>query len=88
MLPLIVVEELTSPFKFWNQGIHDGMLYRNDFYVSLERFPLADRLQAYRQATQESTNGFKVCVTVSKTHYTIWVEMRFALQSLQESPLS
>lgn len=79
MLPLIVVEELTSPFKFWNQGIHDGMLYRNDFYFGLQQFPLADRLQAYRQATQESNKGFKVCITVSKTHYTIWVEMRSQL---------
>lgn len=76
MLPLIVVEELISTFKFWNQGIHDGMLYRNDFYIGLQQFPLADRSQAYRQATQESNKGFKVCITVSKTHYTIWVEMR------------
>lgn len=76
MLPLIVVEDLISAFKFWNEGIHEGMLYRNDFYVSRFQFALAERAQAYHRATQESNKGFKVCVTVSKTHYTVWVEMR------------
>lgn len=76
MLPLIVLEDLISAFKFWNEGIHEGMFYRNDFYVSLEQFALADRVEAYHQATQKSTNGFKVCITVSKTHYRVWVEMR------------
>ncbi|WP_035984588.1 hypothetical protein [Leptolyngbya sp. KIOST-1] len=76
MLPLIVVEELISAFKFWNDGIHDGMFYRNDFYVSQYQFPLAERSEAYHRATLESNKGFKVCVTVSKTHYRVWVEMR------------
>lgn len=76
MLPLIVVEDLISAFKFWNKGIHEGMLYRNDFYVSQYQVALADRAKAYERATQESNKGFKVCVTVSKAHYTVWVEMR------------
>ncbi|MEA5448259.1 hypothetical protein VB780_06755 [Leptolyngbya sp. CCNP1308] len=79
MLPLIVVEELISTFKFWNQGIHDGMLHRSDFYIGLQQFPLAERSQAYSQATLESSKGLKVCITVSKTHYTIWVELRSQL---------
>lgn len=76
MLPLIVVEELISAFKFWNNGIHEGMHYRNDFYLSLRQFALAERSEAYHRATQESSKGLKVCVTVSKTHYTVWVELR------------
>ncbi|HZG37312.1 MAG TPA: hypothetical protein VEZ50_01410 [Nodosilinea sp.] len=76
MLPLIVVEDLISAFKFWNEGIHEGMLYRNDFYVVLQQFALAERSQAYSHATEASNEGLKVCVTVSKTHYTVWVEMR------------
>ncbi|PSN14831.1 hypothetical protein C7293_09855 [filamentous cyanobacterium CCT1] len=76
MLPLIVVEDLISAFKFWNKGIHEGMLYRNDFYISRYQFALSDRSEAYRRATEESNKGFKVCVTVSKTHYRVWVEMR------------
>ncbi|MGB3139096.1 MAG: hypothetical protein WBG38_10840 [Nodosilinea sp.] len=76
MLPLLVVEDLVSAFKFWNKGIHEGIFYRNDFYVSRYRAALSDRLKAYHCATQESVKGFKVCVTVSKTHYTVWVDMR------------
>jgi hypothetical protein len=79
VLPVIVVEDLISPFKFWHEGIHDGMLYRNDFYVSLCQFAPADRLQAHAKATQQSSQGFKVCVTVSQTHYTVWVELRSRL---------
>ncbi|NJL47498.1 MAG: hypothetical protein HC929_08425 [Leptolyngbyaceae cyanobacterium SM2_5_2] len=79
MLPVSVVEDLVSPFKFWNEGIHDGMLFRNDFYTCLQRFAITDRLQAYAKANEESNRGLKVCVTVSKTHYTVWVEMRSPL---------
>ncbi len=76
MLPLIVVENLIAPFKFWREGIHEGMLYRNNFYVVLHRFTKAERTQAHDKATEESDRGFKVCITVSKTHYTVWVDMR------------
>jgi len=76
MLPLIVVENLITPFKFWREGIHEGMLYRNDFYIVLQRFTSADRTQAHDKATEEGNRGVKVCITVSKTHYTVWVEMR------------
>ena len=76
MLPLIVVEDLVAPFKFWRDGIHEGMLYRNDFYVVLQRFASAERTEAHTQALREGNRGFKVCITVSKAYYTVWVEMR------------
>ncbi|WOD40185.1 hypothetical protein [Nodosilinea sp. E11] len=82
MLPLIVVENLVSPFKFWHEGIHVGMLYRNDFYMILQKFDSVDRTQAHAKATEESNKGFKVCITVSKTHYTVWVEMRSRMPSI------
>lgn len=85
MLPVIVVESLISPFKFWHGGIHSGMLYRNDFFTRLHSFSVADRSRAYACAMEEGKQGFKVCITVSKTHYTVWVEMRSRLPSLQES---
>lgn len=86
MLPLIVVENLIAPFKFWREGIHEGMLYRNDFYVVLERFASAERTQAHAKATEESNRGFKVCITVSKTHYTVWVEMRSRVPAALPTP--
>jgi hypothetical protein len=76
VLPLVVAETLVSPFKFWNEGVYCGMLYRNDFYRSLRQFPAADRLQAFTQAIEESNRGYKVCITASSERYTVWVEMR------------
>jgi hypothetical protein len=80
VLPLIVVETLISPFKFWHEGIHQGMLYRNDFYEQVHQFAIAERMQAYAKALKISNGGFKVCITVSKTHYTVWVELRSRLE--------
>jgi hypothetical protein len=79
VLPLLVVEDLISPFKFWCEGIHHGMFYRNDFYIRQAQFAIADRLHAYTRANEASNQGFKVCVTVSKTMYTVWVDMRSRL---------
>lgn len=76
VLPLIVLETLVSPFKFWNEGIHRGMLYRNDFYKHFHQFAATERIAAYAKATEVSNSGYTVCITVSQTHYTIWVEMR------------
>ncbi len=80
MLPLIVLETLVSPFKFWNEGIHYGMLYRKDFYERLHQFSTTERGAAYAKAIEAGKGGFKVCVTVSQTHYTVWVEMRSRLE--------
>ncbi len=81
MLPLIVLETLVSPFKFWNEGIHQGMLYRNDFYEHFHQFAATERIAAYAKAIEVGNSGGKVCITVSQTHYTIWVEMRSRLDS-------
>lgn len=84
VLPLIVLETLVSPFKFWNEGIHDGILYRNDFYDYLHQFSATECMAAYAKATEVSNSGYKVCITVSQTYHTIWVEMRSRLE--QQSP--
>lgn len=86
MLPTVVVETLISPFKFWHEGIHQGMLYHNDFYEQMHQFPITERMQAYAKALKAGSRGFKVCVTVSKTHYTVWVEMRSRLDQPSERP--
>jgi len=80
VLPLIVVETLVSPFKFWDEGIHHGMLYRNDFYERFHRFEATDRMAAYTKAIEAANSGYKACITVSQTHYTVWVEMRSRLE--------
>ncbi|MEA5452492.1 hypothetical protein VB780_28220 [Leptolyngbya sp. CCNP1308] len=79
MLPVIVVESLVSPFKFWHGNIHSGMLYRNDFFACVQQFSVDDRSRAYARAIEEGKPGYKVCITVSKTTYTVWVEMRSRL---------
>ncbi|MGF1517529.1 MAG: hypothetical protein ACFCVB_06960 [Nodosilinea sp.] len=70
---------MVSPFKFWNEGIYCGMLYRNDFYEHFYQFAATERIAAYAKAIEVGNSGCKVCITVSQTHYTIWVEMRSRL---------
>lgn len=56
------------------------MLYRNDFYEHFHQFAATERMAAYDKATEASNRGLKVCVTVSQSHYTVWVEMRSRLE--------
>lgn len=81
-LPVVVNEELTLSFKYWDQGIKKGLRHNNELYTHFYSFSVRERLKAYEIAYEQAKGGVGVCITVSKTQYSIWVSLR----SLSSNP--
>lgn len=80
-LPSVISESLVNQFKYWDQTIRQGMYYNNELYTYFQKYTLAERLKAYTIAGEQTEQGLGVCITVSKTHYSIWLNLR-SLSSL------
>ncbi|WP_432810812.1 hypothetical protein [Pantanalinema sp. GBBB05] len=52
------------------------MYYNNELYTYFQTYPLAERLKAYTIACEQTERGVGVCITVSKTHYSVWLNLR------------
>ncbi|PSB27256.1 hypothetical protein [Stenomitos frigidus] len=75
-LPLVINESQVRPFKYWQEGIQQGIRYNNDLYAHFQSYSKTERLKAYDIASEQAQKGVSVCMTVSKTHYTIWLSLR------------
>jgi hypothetical protein len=75
-LPPIIDESLVHLFKFWDQGIHSGMRYNNELYALFQSYPIQERLKACAIACEHTEKGVNVCVTASKTTYSVWLNLR------------
>ncbi len=69
-------ESLVQPFKYWDEGLHDGIFYQGDLYGKTDCYALTDRDQAFDMAAQHTILGKSVCITLSDQHYTLWVSLR------------
>lgn len=76
MLPLVLNEKSVHRFKYWNQGIQQGMRYDHQFYRLSRTFAIEDRLTAYNLAGELSDNGIITCVTCSPQEYSVWVNLQ------------
>lgn len=77
MLSLLVVDEsLVQLFNYWNQGICQGMQFNNELYALVQSYPHTRRLDAYATAYEHAERGATICITVSKTYYRIWLNLR------------
>ncbi len=76
ILPLVINEEQVSPFTYWREGIQKGICYNQELYAHFQTYSVYDRLKAYDIAYEQSSQGMAVCITVSKTHYKIWLSLR------------
>lgn len=74
--PLVLDERLVSLFKYWNQGIHQGMRHNSELYTLFQTFPVDERLRAYAVGYEQTERGTDVCITVSKTTYCVWLNLR------------
>ncbi len=72
----VVVEGLVTHFKYWNETIQDGIQYQGDLYKYVRTYPIMERLQAFAEAQEYAATGNKVCITVSKENYTLWMGLR------------
>lgn len=75
-LPLVIDESLVCLFKYWQQGIQEGMRHSQELYSLLQTYPLNDRTAAYVTANKQAALGLEVCITVSKYHYRVWLKLR------------
>jgi len=74
--PVVVNETQVTPFKYWNEGIQEGISCNNELYTHFHAYSIYDRLKAYDVAYEQNDRGIDVCITVSKTHYIIWLSLR------------
>ncbi|HEY9625204.1 MAG TPA: hypothetical protein V6C78_33080 [Crinalium sp.] len=84
-LPLVIDQNLVHLFTYWNENTQQGMRYGKELYAFQQSFPLNQRLQAYVTGCEYAEQGSKVCITVSKQGYTIWLNLR-SLNSLPTIP--
>lgn len=84
-LPPIISETLVTKFVYWNQDLQTGMRYRAEIYTLLKSFSINERLRACDVACQYTSKGIEVCITASKTSYSIWLNLRL-IGDFQYSP--
>lgn len=85
-LPSVVNEDLVHPFKYWNEKIQQGIRYNNELYALFQSYSIDERLRAYGIAYEHAEQGTHVCITVSKTRYSIWLSLR-SLSHITDSKL-
>ena len=67
---------LVQPFKYWDEGLHEGIFYQGDLYGQADCYALTERDHAFDVAAQHTAQGKSVCITVSDQHYTLWISLR------------
>jgi hypothetical protein len=85
MFPLLLNEEVVQVFKYWHDGIRDGMRYRNRIYGKVRCYPIEQNLKAYDFANAIAQADILCCITCGREHYTIWVCLTLISQ-IQHSP--
>lgn len=82
MSPSVLSEDLVRRFKYWNDGIQEGMNHNGELYALVRSYSLKARLQAYELGCSMSETGIDTCVTCSNSGYTVWMNLKsLALQS-------
>ena len=72
----VVVEGLVTRLKYWDGSIQEGIQYQGDLYKCVKTYSIAERLEAFSESQDYATAGQRVCITVSKQSYTLWVGLR------------
>ncbi|HIK18691.1 MAG TPA: hypothetical protein IGS53_25890 [Leptolyngbyaceae cyanobacterium M33_DOE_097] len=75
-LPPIVNESLVHKFMYWNHEIKIGMRYGVALYVLLQSYPIAERLKACDIGCEYQLKGADVCITASRTTYSVWLNLK------------
>jgi hypothetical protein len=74
--PLVVQADLISRFRYWDEGVHEGMFFKNEIYTYFQSFSASDRLRAYAIAYELIDQGNTVCISAAQTDYSIWLCLR------------
>ena len=72
-VPATINERVTTRFKYWENGIKEGINYRGKLYRFLRIFCPEDRLRAYDCGCQLNEAGLCTIISVKDSEYTLWV---------------
>jgi hypothetical protein len=86
--PLVVSESMVQFFNYWQEGVQKGARCGNELYAFLQSYPLHDRMKAYELAYGKLEQGIAACITVSKTHYSVWLNLRSLSAATDDEPTS
>lgn len=75
MVLYVLNETLIYRFNYWNQGLRQGMRYRDGLYTHLQSYPIHERSKAYSYAFEEMERGVHSCITVSQFEYNVWASL-------------
>jgi hypothetical protein len=76
VLPIVVDANLTHQFKYWNEGVQQGMRYNHELFTHHHSYAPEERLKAYATGFELSDLGRKVCITVSAKGYSVWLDLQ------------
>jgi hypothetical protein len=90
VLPPVIDENQTFPFKFWFEDtIQDGMYYQNELFYRLHTVDIKARARLYHYACKLAQKDF-VVVTADHDRCSVWVSLRSPSVSalvLRQKPL-
>lgn len=76
LFPSVIDEGLVHLFKYWDQGVLQGMRIGGELYTLLKSYPAEERLKAYSDAQEQIEAGESMCITASKSRYSVWLKLR------------
>ena len=88
MQPLVVTEQQSSSyFKFWyNEGMHEGMRYRNELFRHFRTFSAYRRNHAYSLGCALAQQGVQAVITCLSDRETAPADQRYVLWISLRSP--
>ena len=76
MLPSVINENLVQLFKYWSEGVKEGMNHKGELYCHVRSYPSDARLQAYELGCEMAHSGMDICLTCSQSGYKVWMNMK------------
>jgi hypothetical protein len=74
--PVLVVDSLAVPFKFWDEQIQDGIRLGRGLFRHYKTLTKNERSQAFEIAKKLAVKGNEVVITSNFHQYRIWIKLR------------
>jgi hypothetical protein len=84
IFPIVVPQDAVYVFCYWQDGLQEGMRYKNELYRLVGRYPAEERLAAYGKSAELIDQGKELCMTTARgMEYSLWQ----ALRTIDRPPL-
>jgi hypothetical protein len=84
-VPLTIDENQIIPFKFYfNHAVRTGMRHDRELYALVGEVAPTARLEAYRLGCEWLRQGLPILITVSRSRYALWLDLREATTNLHD----